>query len=85
MALLAPRFDRANTERGGARLVKPSAWIDINRFGAVLMGDLHAVVQRDKVSPVRVRRASMPLLRRTLRTFSAIANTTCFSFEPLWP
>ncbi len=32
MALLAPRFDRANTEALAALgLVKPSAWIDINR------------------------------------------------------
>ena len=32
MALLAPRFDRANTEAPAALgLVKPSAWIDINR------------------------------------------------------
>ena len=27
----------------------------------------------------------MPLLRKMLRTFLAIASTTCFSFEPLWP
>jgi hypothetical protein len=48
MALLAPRLESANTEAPAARVGKA---VGVNRhkqIRAVLVGNLHAVVQRDK-------------------------------------